>query len=1061
MARIGAPGTGFSSRDPSKAVETPAGLISRRRSSGGSRKSTTQQTVKINGNTVFINGQGFTVAPSLQASFIQGRTGGSGSSAQTAIAQAQKAQAAIIAKATAAKARKIAEAKIAAAKTFAEKQKIARQYVERKKYDTQYKKILSLKSNLIKSGVEENKVSSTDVKTGDKLIITQWRDRRGNRVQEKVNKSTGETTYTSFQRPKDGGRVRQTGGVTIGATPKTATDIANTYQIIPTANPEWVFVRMPNGSHIRVSTTKKSIVGAGVAGHKLLFDKGVIIAVDGKTTFARDEYVKPEPSVEKFERARGLTTTETIRIDSLLRSIDNTRNKLRTQKERGKIKKIDDIKLFGYGFLSALISIGGGLIGLPETAYRIMKDPSMLKQIPSAISKSGKEFGVMLRTSPTEAFGVIAGNVVGMVGTTAAINQVSKLSSSVFTKLNPRYTGKAVLGKNLNIKTGGGKSVNLEVVGKIPKEKLLSQVNKQGQKLNAISSQADDLINFFNKQRTIRKPIPGEATFNSATKTLLKKLDSGTITKMELFDLDLLVRSQGAKGLLERAFFADPTGKIRPSRLGVVDSNKAGLMDYLSGDITFRKARPQILLFEDIKVARFPSYLKRVASKIKTGKTLTRAEANALLEWQLKQSGKFKPVGFISGESEITLAPREILKKVKTVGYTSIKGRRVPIIKVSVLKQSKIMKSLIKKLDDGIITVAERAKLSRMLKTQTGFNYGLSSNRVVSAKYVPIRRIGFSSLSKISSKLKSGKIYKRLSSKPSLVSRSGKSLRTYKPSKSKIPKKPSRKYPPKSPRRSPPKSPKKSPPKSPPRKSPPGSPRPPKRPPVKPPITPPIRTPKGFKRKTLSKKTPVYYVVIRRKGKLVKLNARPLTLRDARDYLAYRLDRGLGRSAWFEPIGKTNRVVGLPRNIKGYYSKVSHKMRPYKIRLGEKKAIRNGYIEKKKYVGDTKSEIRDLQLSRRKAALRRRVVKNRAKTSRRKRPVKRKVIKRRIVRRTKNKRLIKNKKLIKKSQKKKKTKKVVKRPVRKKKSLKRKVSRKLSRKPSQKKKRKTIKKRKR
>jgi len=47
---------------------------------------------------------------------------------------------------------------------------------------------------------------------------------------------------------------------------------------------------------------------------------------------------------------------------------------------------------------------------------------------------------------------------------------------------------------------------------------------------------------------------------------------------------------------------------------------------------------------------------------------------------------------------------------------------------------------------------------------------------------------------------------------------------------------------------------------------------------------------------------------MKRYNKLVKLTPKPLILKDARDYLAYRLDTGLGRSAWFEPIGMTSNV---------------------------------------------------------------------------------------------------------------------------------------------------------
>lgn len=140
--------------------------------------------------------------------------------------------------------------------------------------------------------------------------------------------------------------------------------------------------------------------------------------------------------------------------------------------------------------------------------------------------------------------------------------------------------------------------------------------------------------------------------------------------------------------------------------------------------------------------------------------------------------------------------------------------------------------------------------------------------------------------------------------------------------------------------------------------------RPPKRPPTKkkPPAT-PKRLPKGFKKKTISKAQPVYYIKVKSKGRMVNLTPRPLILRDAKDYLAYKLDKNLVRTAYFEPIGKSKNVVRLPSNIRGYYSKVSHKIRPYKIKVGKKKMLRNGFIEKRKYALDQKTERAQLQRS--------------------------------------------------------------------------------------------------
>lgn len=126
----------------------------------------------------------------------------------------------------------------------------------------------------------------------------------------------------------------------------------------------------------------------------------------------------------------------------------------------------------------------------------------------------------------------------------------------------------------------------------------------------------------------------------------------------------------------------------------------------------------------------------------------------------------------------------------------------------------------------------------------------------------------------------------------------------------------------------------------------------------------PFVIPKGFKKKTLSKKVQGFLVKIKKRGKIINLTPKPLKLNHAKDFLAYHVDHNLVRSGWFQPLGKTKVVVIPPKNIQGYFNKVKHKLRPYKIRIGKKKKILNGYIEKKKFIGDTRREIKQLQASR-------------------------------------------------------------------------------------------------
>jgi len=95
MATILTPSGGMTVRDTKRGdiVLTTRSPSARRRGGGGgggSAPAPAVPQVRIDGNSVFIDGQGFTVRPEDQASFIQQRTGGSGTSAQSAIQQAQQ-----------------------------------------------------------------------------------------------------------------------------------------------------------------------------------------------------------------------------------------------------------------------------------------------------------------------------------------------------------------------------------------------------------------------------------------------------------------------------------------------------------------------------------------------------------------------------------------------------------------------------------------------------------------------------------------------------------------------------------------------------------------------------------------------------------------------------------------------------------------------------------------------------------------------------------------------------------------------------------------------------------
>ncbi|GAH07301.1 unnamed protein product, partial [marine sediment metagenome] len=203
-------------------------------------------------------------------------------------------------------------------------------------------------------------------------------------------------------------------------------------------------------------------------------------------------------------------------------------------------------------------------------------------------------------------------------------------------------------------------------------------------------------------------------------------------TSKELIKLDKLVRVEARKGLLERSFFADPEGVVRKRFLRLGTEKEASLLDTLAGDVTFKTSKPQILIFKDIKVQAFPKtkIFKSITKKLETGKVLTQKESGALVKFQLKQTGKFKPLGFQTTEMEITLAPGEIVRKGKTVAHALINGKRVPIVTAKVVKAKPLTKKLLGKAGKGKITAKELKTLRKNLKKETRFTTSISDSRI-------------------------------------------------------------------------------------------------------------------------------------------------------------------------------------------------------------------------------------------------------------------------------------------------------------------------------------------
>jgi len=188
--------------------------------------------------------------------------------------------------------------------------------------------------------------------------------------------------------------------------------------------------------------------------------------------------------------------------------------------------------------------------------------------------------------------------------------------------------------------------------------------------------------------------------------------------KKGLFGSELLAGTETygfkpSKIPLESSFFGSPfdiaTGKplARITRLGVSESdNFASIFDVLSGKAEIGKSQqPQILIFENQKIANIPKKLSKLAKKAEAGDMLARAEFfREYINYQLQPSSQFKPLGFPGGELELTAYKSTVVKKAK-IGVTVYKDKSIPIYSVELKKSGKALGGAvdIKKVIDDFI----------------------------------------------------------------------------------------------------------------------------------------------------------------------------------------------------------------------------------------------------------------------------------------------------------------------------------------------------------------------
>jgi len=696
-------------------------------------------------------------------------------------------------------------------------------------------------------------------------------------------------------------------------------------------------------------------------------------------------------ALESGARSKELTRLATLQRKKNLTLQERVEKKRLEKSVAANYKRVSNI--ISKIIFTTIVDLGYGSVAL---AKNLKANPiTTLKSLPPAVIKGVKSDINRVRSGQGQALQV-AVEYAAVAGAFKGISLGAKSSLRGLSKLSPKY----VRLKNGQWVFRGKPKLNLiSQTVKTGATPLSKQVGLAGQSVKAVNAAANRLTSLIRRKAVVRKPIPGEQNFPSSIKSTLKKFDEGRkLSFKEIVRINAWLQKNVAPNttLLERSLYADPAKGLRVSRLGITKKKYANLRDILRGNFALwqKKGRPQVLIFENAKVANFPKSLLDVKRKLKAGRKLNKTETNRLIAWQIKTgSGKFKPIGstiYKGGiELEVTLAPGELIKRIKKVGFAYIDGVKVDFVLAEVFQPTKAILKEMKLAHAGKLTKARLVSLEKSMSKKLGRRVKVETPEIrrlpaMEKPNLPVLRVRGRGV--VVASFRSGRVGVRRKATRKKVARK----RKLTPRKKPVRKKPIRK---KVVRKATPRKPT-------PRK--PGTrkgtlKRPVPRKPGRPKKT--VRKPvvlrlKGYSKKKLSKAVQTYYVVTKKRGKFVRLYPKPLKINHARDLAVYSIDNNLAKTALFIPLGKAKTVTAPPKKISGYYSKAKKKVRAYRIKHGKKKQLVNGFIEKRKYFQDTKGERLQAARLRKKKKVRRKpvkrkVVKRRKKVVRRKSPTRR------------------------------------------------------------------------
>ena len=940
-------------------------------------------------------------------------------------------------------------------------------------------KIIAIQQNIIKNRGSITQKRIIDAKTKNVLNVTTYHQ-NGNTVKRSYNTKTGEIKFFALGRTRNGGGKIRT-RVTLGGGAKTASQIAANVSIKPSSNPNKVVVTFPNGRTGTINARGKVVVGANLAGKKYLFENGVIIAVDGKTTFARDEFV---PVLEVQPREQP-----TKSANKIIAKLNDLQKKTSTSSVRNQQNELkNELSLLGLTIGTTIINgvvgfvaIGRGFINLIRNPSNIKKLPGILKQIPGAISRGGKSFGQLIRVSPTEAIGVIAGEIILFKGTGLTFKATGKVSSKTAMLVKPaiRKADRIVWKITGNtIKLGKKSKVIRKVVSKVKKVKAIQKAEIK--KFKSAVEYSKDLKRARSIRRLARKKGRtiniGNRDFIEGVAFVEDTADRLALIKAKQFLKEYKARG-GKLGLGQEEQFIQSVRRLvknnlneysafkrlkeyskftKPYQIKLLKNGKFLSAKKLSKTITSKiknlsiskKANSLLkkLRTKATKLDKLPSRIKKRLA-LKKLKRVGRREFRKTNRYRMEKTRKIRKVSLEQlNRSKSVNSARKFVddffdefarrQKVPTsnLKYRQFKNtikkriswaiKRGDVTEINKFKASirKIIRDMNKPSKSPVIKVIQKGKKTRSVRTIKDFKPEAPKGKYVEVKsgqqvlleevkqvqrirqvqkliqkpqvfiimsvqkqsisLAPLLQFGvfslsalaFKTLQKQQQKLKSGQalstkqiarviqdsaqdfkvlqsVAQDVSPRLKVAQRVAQDVASRLKTRQRLVTKQVTKKPPVIPRK--------------------------------------IKKPKNIR--TLPKKVMTYAFIVKKSGKNVRLKIPPMTLRDSWDVGAFRLDHDLQRTGTLIPVGMTKKVAVISKKIKGYYGKHQKKFRRFRIKKGKKFTLKRTIIEKKKYVGDLRSE--QIALKRARAS-----AKRRGKTTRRKAPVKRKGNKRSVTR---------------------------------------------------------------